>query len=262
MKRMRVLIVALVAALACAFPAVAFADQLTGSSNWSVTFTSDEKMEDNFSANEYADQVGHLQPGDDITFTVALHHENSQAADWYMANEVLKTLEEGSATGSAYGYKLTYIDPSGTERELYNSETVGGDSSQGLFEATNALDDYFYLDNLQYGDTASVKLVVSLDGETEGNAYFDKLARLQMKFAVELPSPNTVENREEHTTVTENTVNNTTTNQTIRANDANRNVVRTGDGMVELMPFFIAMIVSGALFLALAVYSVRLRRRA
>lgn len=36
------------------------------------------------------------------------------------------------------------------------------------------------------GDTGTVKLKVALDGQTQGNAYQNTLARLQMNFATEL----------------------------------------------------------------------------
>jgi len=237
MNRMWVLVLG--AALALALPGVAMAEHFTGQKNWTVTFNQSEKMVDNYSAQEWADDISQLQPGDDITFTVTLNHEHSTACDWYMANEVLKSLEEAYAAGSAYSYKLTYVNPAGKTRTLYDSAAVGGDRTNGLLDATSALEDFFYLDNLKKGQTAKVNLKVELDGETEGNAYFDTLAQLKMKFAVELPTKGN---------------NNSSTSST------HRSTVQTGDD-TNLFPFYVAMAVSGALLLLLGLYGVRQRKQ-
>ena len=232
MKRILGLILATV--LAMAVPSVAMAETLAGGSNWRVTFTQNERLEDNYSEQQWADEMGGLQPGDDITFTVALSHEHSTSADWYMANEVLKSLEAGVAQGSAYQYLLTYEGPSGS-KTLYDSRVVGGDNTGGLMDATNALDEFFYLDTLSKGQKARVTLKVTLDGETEGNAYFDTLARLKMQFAVEL------------------------NNTPGKRNETRTKLVKTGDD-TRLFPFYVAMVVSGGLLLALSVQSIRERK--
>ena len=240
MKRTRILVLGLAVMLLLALPAAAMADHLSGNTAWQVTFTSEKKMVDNFSEKQWADDIGRLQPGDDITFTVNLKQEHPTSCDWYMANEVLKSLEEGVASGSAYSYYLTYTSPAGVTRVLYDSSRLGGDDSdEGLGDATSGLKDFFFLDNLKKDQTAQVQLVVGLDGETEGNAYFDTLARLKMKFAVEMD---------------------TETTSSTKTTTSSRTTVQTGDD-TNLFPFFVAMAVSGVLLLALAVYSLRTRKR-
>ena len=243
MKRLHIMVIAAVVFAALAFPGAAYANHLKGSTDWKVTFNSDEKMDETYPENGWADDIGKLQPGDDITFTVNLVHANDKACDWYMANDVIKSLEESHASGSAYGYKLTYTNPGGTTRTLYDSTEVGGDDTKGLLDATSALKDFFYLDNFKKNDTAKVNLLVTLDGETEGNAYFDTLAQLKMKFAVELPTKGNSSN---------------TNTTTTRGSD--RSSVQTGDD-TNLFPFYMAMVISGAALLALGIYSVRSRKR-
>ena len=250
MKKPRYMILAFAAALALAAPGTALADHLTGSSNWSVTYDKDGKMTDTFTEmkQEYVDQIRNLQPGDDITFTVVNKHENSSAADWYVSNDVITSLEDSraSAEGSAYEYLLVY-DGANEDRTLYDSQMVGGDDTDGLNEATDALDEYIFLENMKQGDEGKLTLKVTLDGETEGNAYFDTMAQLKVRYAVE------------PTTETKNPDNptNPPTNTTV----VRRNIVRTGDE-TRLFPFYVAMFVSGLLLLALAVDSVRQRRKA
>ena len=233
-------IISAVMAAALAFavlPVAAMAESIPHPGNWRVTYTSDGKMTDNYSASEYVDAVSGLQPGDDITFAITLSHENDSNADWYIANDVVKTLEENSeASGSAYEYRLTYTNPSGQVSTLYDSEVVGGDEGNGLADATNALEDYIGLGQLSKGQTAKVELRVALDGETEGNAYFDTLARLKLKFAVE-PEP-------EPTRRTE------------------RRTVQTGDETrSRLFPLYVIMAVSGVALAGLATYGVIERRK-
>ena len=85
---------------------------------------------------------------------------------------------------------MTYRNGAGEEATLYSSENVGGDGKgglpeQGLHEATDSLEDFFYLDTLDAGGEGLITLKVCLDGETQGNAYQDTMAKLQMNFAVE-----------------------------------------------------------------------------
>ena len=250
-RRFLSLFVALVVALA--LPLVARAEDLDGGS-YSVTYTSGGNMEDDYSSSEYASRVSNLQPGDSITFTVVAHHENSTTADWYLTNEVIKSLEEGDASGSAYGYKLTYEGPGGNST-LYESEKVGGTgSAAGLAEATSALDgeDFIYLDTLGQGMEGTVKLKVTLDGETEGNAYFNTFARVKLAFAVEA-------NPEADPSDPNNPTTTTTTRRTSTRRSSRTALAKTGDPTSNL-PLYLAAAGAGVLCVALAIRAFRSRR--
>lgn len=184
---------ALIAATAAvsASTSQAYAEVIDSNKNWTVTFTSGEKMETNFNSSEITEFVGTMQPGDTANVSVKLKNEYSKDTDWYMSNNVISSLEESatSANGGVYTYNLIYIAPNGSRTTLYSSDTVGGDNSagkdSGLHEATGALSDYFLLGTLGTDKTAQVDLSVSLDGETQGNAYQGTLADLALDFAVE-----------------------------------------------------------------------------
>ncbi|MBR2683156.1 MAG: hypothetical protein IKE22_07825 [Atopobiaceae bacterium] len=231
------LVLALVLTMALV-PVSSRAQSYEGKDGWHVTYTAGGQMSDNYSQQEYVDQISQLQPGDDITLSVKLIHENATPADWYISNTVISSLEDSKkgAEGSAYEYVLSYAGPT-QSRELYNSQAVGGTGTEGLVETNKALEDFTYLETLSQGQTAAVTLKITLDGETEGNAYFETLAKLKMAFAVE-PVVNQTPN-----TVTR----------------VNRRVVQTGD-QERLFPFYVAMVVSGALFVGFAVQGIRQRR--
>lgn len=171
-----------------------YAEELHGDLDWKVEFNADKQMVSNFSYENFEDILSYMQPGDSARFQITIQNNYPTELDWYMTNEVLRSLEDTSvvAEGGAYSYILTYTDQEGNIKTLYNSEAVGGENYlenlQGLHEATDALKNYFYLDSLQNGQTGIVKLFVLLDGETQGNDYQDTLAQLKMNFAVELPS--------------------------------------------------------------------------
>lgn len=166
------------------------AEDYQGEAGWSVRFLGDG-LESNFKTADINDAIYNLQPGDSIAITVALENGGSGAADWWMTNKVLRSLEDTQevAAGGGYTYTLIYENPEGTEQILYTSDTVGGeksgDAGEGLREATDSLEEYFFLDALNAGERGYIYLTVSLDGETQGNAYQDTLADLQMNFAVE-----------------------------------------------------------------------------
>lgn len=168
----------------------AFAEDFVGDQGWEVNFNG-EKMDSNFDSSSLSSEVYKLLPGDSISLQVGIRNSGEGETDWYMTNEILQSLEESQsvAEGGAYTYELTYVDHSSKETVLYSSETVGGEGSseagEGLHQATDSLEDYFYLDRLKKGESGSVHLKVALDGETQGNGYQDTLAKLQMSFAVE-----------------------------------------------------------------------------
>ncbi len=191
----------LLAGLVMSMAVPVHAETYSGDPNWGVTFTGDNKMESNFSLSDINDLASGMQPGDNTVITLKVRNDNGTAVDWYMRNEVLSSLEDGSqknAKGGAYTYRLVYTDKSGTPTELYNSDTVGGDAGTnneeivnrmgGLRSATSSLKEFFYLDTLSNGEGGYITLEVALDGEAEGNAFQQTLADLNMDFAVELRS--------------------------------------------------------------------------
>ena len=132
-----------------------------------------------------ADILDELQPGDDITIKVTLNNNADGETDWWMKNDVIKTFEESTeASGGAYTYVLSY-----NGEELYNNQNLGGDAvvndKVGLEKADGSLEDFFFLEMLTKGQTREVVLKVALDGETQGNAYMDTIANLDLVFAVE-----------------------------------------------------------------------------
>ena len=181
----KILCLAMAAIMAVGIHTTAFAETLQGGSDWKVEFNG-SKMSSNFTSADMKKDIFQLQPGDTMELQVGLKNTSEKDADWYMTNEVLKSLEDSQsiAEGGAYGYKLTYVGPDKKETVLYDSETVGGEDAQkgeGLHQATDALDKYLYLDRLSKGDVASVHLTVKLDGETQGNDYQDTLAELKQQ---------------------------------------------------------------------------------
>lgn len=168
----------------------AWAEEYKGDNGWSVIFNG-EKMESTFSTGSLSDVILAMQPGDDAAITLSLKNTADFTTDWYMTNEVLSSLEDSQsvANGGAYTYILTYTNSAGEATTLYSSEAVGGEKTsnagEGLHEATDSLKDYLYLERLGSGESGKISLEVALDGETQGNAYQDTLADLQMNFAVE-----------------------------------------------------------------------------
>ncbi len=242
--RKKVWKILLVVTLLMSMTMTAYAETSYGDPGWTVTFNKDKKMVNNFDNSDLKKSIHELQPGDNVIITLNLKNENDTATDWYMANAVIKSLEdttkkENLASGGAYTYRLIYTAPDGTEKSLYDSDTVGGEDEtgtveeEGLRQATNALEDWLFLGTLSKGQVGKITLEVALDGDTQGNDYQNTLAELQMNFAVEL---------------------NTTGTNTQNPNPGSRgDIVKTGDEMT-LTPFIIVACVTGFLLLLLAMY--------
>lgn len=194
-----------------------------------VTFSSAGRLsEQNFNVDQLFDDI---LPGDTRSYTVHLTNKNSRATRWYMSNEALKTLETNTASGGAYTYRLEYYNPSGTKTTLFDSSRVGGDQASGdgrigLREATTNLENFFFLDTLNPQESARVVLTVGLEGETQGNTYQGTQARIRMNFAVEPANSSS-------------------------SGSSTSTAVKTGDEN-NLVPYYIAMGITGLLFLYLA----------
>ena len=141
----RILCLAMTFFMAVGLAMPAHAQDFVGGNNWAVTFTGKE-MSSNFTSAEMTEEVLNIQPGDSITVQVSLKNEDKEDTDWYMTNEVLKTLEDSVsvAEGGAYTYILTYTGVDGAKTVLYSSEVAGGEGGS-LDQATQALENYFYL---------------------------------------------------------------------------------------------------------------------
>ena len=213
----------------------AFAEHFEGQPDWTVKFTTADKLESNFKSSDIVDFLKELQPGDDATFTIRLVNDSKKTINWYFLNQILQSLEDSqaSAAGGAYSYLLVYQPSDGAAVTIYDSKTVGGElkesEPEGLHGVDSALKDYIALGTMKPGKAGVVTLTVSLDGETQGNGYQNTMADLRMRFAVEIVP--------------------------------DHKIIKTGDESIKLAPYYIVMAASGLLFLVLAIDGLRQRKK-
>lgn len=182
-----------VAHVACAAVALLFAaivawapgTAAAATDAWTVTFTGSSMTSDG--SADINKRLSGMQPGDSATFNVTLFNDCDEDASWYMKNSVLQSMETELAKGGSYTYRLSYVGPNGTEETIIGNEVVSGEgaNSGGLFDATTATGEWFFLDKMPAHGKGLVTLYVALDPETHGNSYFDTEARLQLEFAAE-----------------------------------------------------------------------------
>lgn len=240
----KVLCLVMAAVLLSGNMGVAHAEDFQGKDGWIAEFSGKE-ITSNFTSSDLSEEAKNIQPGDSITLKVNIKNGSEDQTDWYMTNQAIESLEDAkeSAEGGAYEYRLAYTDSEGKETELYNSETVGGEDAkeeEGLHQITDTLKDYFYLDRLEKGESGTVSLRVTVNGETMGNGYQQTLAKLQMTFAVEKVTVTTVIDKPEPDKII-------------------TNVVQTGDHAKTLL-FCTLTLVSGVVLLFFAVSSMKRRR--
>lgn len=184
----KILSLVLTFAMLSSVPVSVSAETLSGSDDWAVSFDG-SRMESNFKSSDLDEVIYDMQPGDTAAFQVVLTNNHSKETDWYMSNDIVASMEDSTdASGGAYEYLLTYTDADSNETVIFSSEMVGGEDTEngeGLHKVSDALGEMFYLSRLKSGTSGTVKLEVKLDGETLGNTYQNKLARLEMQFAAE-----------------------------------------------------------------------------
>ena len=94
----RLVMLLALAALMCllVMPAAAYADSYPAQpTDWTVTFDG-ESLTSNFDASAIQKELQGMQPGDEATLTFTLVNGHSEAVDWWMENEIIKSLEDQS----------------------------------------------------------------------------------------------------------------------------------------------------------------------
>ena len=172
------------------------------------------KIVSSFSSEKVNDTIRNLEPGDEATFEVEFENRYDGTTHWYMRNEALETLEQSydRTENGGYTYKLTNIDPDGEETVLFDNSKVGGtgedghsyaiepkskkashgyeNNGEGLHQATNATDEWFFIQTLEKDQSGRTRLYVKFDGESEVNDYMDTAGELMLAYAVELDTDN------------------------------------------------------------------------
>lgn len=136
--------------------------------------------------------IAGLQPGDSMDFTFTYKNDSKDSTEWYLENIVVKTLEEADAKGGGYTYELVNDGQKEGHVVIFSSKAVAGyeaadpdKSHTGLTSATNATQDWLYIDTLAPGQSGKTTLRVALDGESQANAYENRSGQLRIAYAVE-----------------------------------------------------------------------------
>ena len=185
--------------------------------------------------------ISNLEPGDSMTFTFTYENDSDVSTEWYLENQVVRTLEETGGVNGGYTYKLVNKGKAEGTVTIFDSDAVAGEDSenpdkadQGLKSATNATEDWLYIDTLKPGQSGTTELTVALDGESQANSYQTTNGQLRIAYGVE------------ETAVGEDVV-------------EHHKVVKTGDETNLILP--IATFIGAALLLILAILSYRKDRK-
>lgn len=241
----RILSLVLTFTMLSAVPMSVSAETLSGGDDWAVSFNG-SRMVSNFKSSDLDEVIYDMQPGDTAEFQVELRNRHSKDTDWYMSNDIVTSMEDSTeASGGAYEYMLTYTDAEGTETTIFSSDMVGGDDTsngEGLHKVSDALGEMFYLSRLGSGTSGTVNLEVRLDGETFGNSYQNKLAKLEMQFAAEEAAADK------------------TVTTTVKKPGKDISIVQTGDNTDISLYLSMAALAAGLVILLLVLFIVRRRQ--
>ncbi len=195
---------------------------------WTVTFDGTNMISQGGrdAGGSINDWVRDLQPGDSAEFNITLINDCDQSVDWWVRNQVARTMEgqndalvdeNAKNSGGYYSYELTYEG-----QPLFSNQNVGGDASApapqtvnvsaaptvgdadqaadtaakdgGLFNATqqSGMEDYFHLGTFGPREQKTMTLSMAIDGETHTNNYFDTDAGALIQYAAEPVGTETV----------------------------------------------------------------------
>ena len=189
MKMKRLMMILLIATIALmAMGESAFAESYTFKGNCKYD---GKNIVSSFTSKDWAAKQSSLEPGDSLDYVITYINRSKKTTNWYMRNEVLKTLEESKsvAENGGYTYVLKNIGPNNKETVLFDNSEVGGEAKranlEGLKQATNATKEYFFIQQLKPGKQGKTVLHVVFEGETEANDYMDTEGSLMVSYAVE-----------------------------------------------------------------------------
>ena len=127
-----------------------------------------------------------MEPGDSLNYAITYTNDSDKTTYWYLRNRVLETLEDNKEQAENGGY--TYVLKNGDET-LFDNSAVGGEKVvgklKGLKQATNSSKNFFFIQELEPGESQKTTLHVELDGETEVNDYMDTHGALLLTYAVQ-----------------------------------------------------------------------------
>ena len=143
---------------------------------------------------DFAENFSDMYPGESRTQEIQIQNQGNKEAEFYLQPSVLQSFEETvDASGAAYNISLKlhtkegdYTLFGGTEED--ESARIGGDG-EGLGNLNDAIADWIFLTRLQPQETASLEMMVALDGESNTYAYQNALGTFQFEFGVDFPSP-------------------------------------------------------------------------
>lgn len=148
-----------------------------------------DRIVSDYNSDEFASTIKHMEPGDTLDYTIRYTNKSDETTLWYFRDRTLKTLEESKDQAENGGY--TYVLKNGDE-VLFSNKEVGGEKVvnklQGLKQATNATENFFFVQELEPGASQKTHLHVELDGETGVNDYMDTDGALLLTYAVEKKS--------------------------------------------------------------------------
>ena len=182
--------------LLLAFITVLMMSQIAFAANYDGgTFTFDgTSINNSNAAADIDEEIANLEPGDSVTFVFQYKNESGNDTDWYLDNEVVETLEDSSEAAADGGYTYELINEGKKEGTvtIFSSAAVAGADAEnpdkedkGLKSATNATDDWLYIDTLKNGQSGVTKLTVALDGESQANGYQSTKGQLRIAYGVE-----------------------------------------------------------------------------
>ena len=164
-----------------------------------VEFTHSNKLEYTGNITDMGSAFSGIAPGENKSQTITIKNSNSNAANFYMETETLKSLEEtAEASGGLYSVALTVTGPSGVVTLLDNNlGGASGDTITGYTEDRNglaainnsALSKSTFLTTLEKGQTATVNLTIGMDGESIRNEYAEAFGEIDFGFEVMYDTP-------------------------------------------------------------------------
>lgn len=171
------------------------ADAATQGLEWTVQYNGG----DNFSTlgkDAAKTTIENAMPGDTLQYVVTYANsaDSGVTSNFYLNAEVISSLEDNkmdganttkNAAGGAYAFSVVY-DCKGEKETIYDSETVGGDSvvSAGLNQ-TKQGNAYVQVGTLAPGESGVVTITIALDGNSQDNSYMEKIAKMNVQFAVQ-----------------------------------------------------------------------------
>ena len=130
-----------------------------------------------------------MEPGESREGKISLYNNSDKNMDFYINSELISNIADEGSKAGIYNIKI-YKSVKDNEYSLLYDGVIGSQDTTGNTKTDSALSGNIligdkYIATLSGGESADIRIVVTLDGETMDNSYMNKEGRIRINVSAQ-----------------------------------------------------------------------------